>query len=131
VARFRAFLGIGVGLFLLLSAFAHSVLGGKAMRAEMATAHVPADLASSLSLGWYLGGMAMVVFGGIVLWTFWNGWKGRPVSVVPATLISLGYVIFAVAAFVASDFEAFFMIVFGLPGALLGVAVGGAPKPSS
>ena len=122
MTRWRAVLGLVVGGFLLLSAFAHSVLGGSGVRGEMAKVGVPDDLARALIIGWYFGGAAMLVFGAIVLSTFWRAFQGRHVSLTPSLLISLGYIGFAAIALVISNFELFFLAVFGIPGLLLAVA---------
>ena len=122
MARWRAVLGLVVGAFLLLSAFAHSVLGGSGIRGEMAKVGVPEELAQGLIIGWYLGGAAMLVFGAIVLSAFWSGFRGRRVSLIPPFLIGLGYLGFAVVALVISRFEPFFLAVFGVPGLLLAIA---------
>ena len=128
MTRWRAVLGLVVGAFLLLSAFAHSVLGGSSMRGELAKVGVPEDLAQGLIIGWYLGGAAMLVFGAIVLSAFWPVFRGRPVSLTPPLLIGLGYVGFAAVALAISNFEPFFLAVFGVPGLLLAIA---SSAPSS
>jgi len=125
MARWRAVLGLVVGVFLLLSAFAHSVLGGSGARGEMAKVGVPEDLAQGLIIGWYFGGAAMLVFGAIVLSAFWAGFRGRKVSLIPSLLISLGYIGFALVALAISRFEPFFLAVFGVPGLLLAIASSG------
>ncbi len=122
MTRWRAVLGLVVGGFLLLSAFAHSVLGGSGIRGEMAKVGVPEDLARGLIIGWYFGGAAMLVFGAIVLSAFWRAFRGRPVSLIPSLLISLGYVGFAAVALAISNLEPFFLAVFGVPGVLLAIA---------
>lgn len=118
----RVILGAAVGGFLVLSAFAHSVLGTSAMRSEMAKAQVPEDLARSLVAGWYLGGMGQLVFGATVLWTFWQEHRRLQVSRMPALLVGLGYLGFTPLALVVTNFEPFFLVVFGLPGLLLTIA---------
>ncbi len=129
MARWRTIRGLLVSGFFFLSAFAHSVLGGSAMRQEMAKAQVPSDLATSLTMGWYLGGAAQLVFGAIVLWTFGNAYRSRPVALIPSRMIALGYLAFGLVAFVLSGSEAFFLIMFATPGVLLGLAATGrAPK---
>ncbi len=117
--RGRILLGLAVGAFLALSAVMHSVVGGGAMRMEMAKAHVPDDLTRSLVASWYLGGVAQLVFGGIVLWTFWREHRGRPVPRTPALFVGLGYLAFTPLALSVTGFEPFFLVVFGVPGALL------------
>lgn len=125
MTRWRAVLGLIVGGFLILSGFAHSFLGGAAMRDEMAQAAVPADLARGLTVGWVFGGACMFVLGAIVVWTFLRGLRGQAVSPVPARLVGVGYLGFGVWAIVFSSGDPFFS-VFLVPGALLMVAAAGA-----
>ena len=60
MSRTRRVVGIVVGVFLLLSAVAHSLLGGEALRAELTAAQVPPDLLRGALIGWYFGGAAML-----------------------------------------------------------------------
>jgi len=126
LAKWRAGLGLGVGVFLILSGFAHTFLGGPAMGAGMAHAMVPPDLARGLMVGWVFGGVAMLVFGGQVVFTYWRALRGESISVFPVLLVALGYLVFGSWALVFSRFDLFFL-VFLIPAVLLGVTLLGAP----
>ena len=131
MTRLRAILGIIAGVLMLLSAAAHSLLGWKALSAELAKTNAPADLVQGLAAGWHWGGAAMVGFGGIVLWLFARGLRGLPVDVTPARIISVLYLVFGAGA-IATTGDPFFM-VFIVPGLLLAIASfgrGGAAGPS-
>lgn len=121
MARGRAVLGLVVGGFLVLSGFAHTFLGGAAMRMEMAQAKVPADLARALTVGWVFGGVCMFVLGAVVVWTFLRGLRGQAVALAPARLVGAGYLGFGVWAIAFSGGDPFFS-VFLVPGALLLIA---------
>jgi hypothetical protein len=47
-----------------------------------------------LSLGWQFAGVAMLVFGVIVILLFTDALKGRPVSLRPALAIAIGDLVF-------------------------------------
>ncbi|MCI0621487.1 MAG: hypothetical protein L0387_07440 [Acidobacteria bacterium] len=112
-----------VAAFLLLSSLAHGILGWKAMRAELERANVPPDLLGDMAVGWYLGSVAMVVFAVIVLLS-WQEARGQRFAGRAATAtIALAYFGFGMLAFLFRSFHLHFLIVFVLPGALLGVAV--------
>ena len=123
MARWRAVLGLVTGAFLALSGVAHTLLGGKAMREEMAKAAVPADLAAGLNAGWVWGGVAMFAFAAIVVGGFLQGLKGRAIPLAPIRWISAAYIVFGVWA-IATTSELFFLI-FLIPGVLLAVASAG------
>ena len=123
--KWRTALGILAGAFLLLSSFAHSVLGGRAMSEQMTAAGVPKDLSLGLQMGWYWGGVAMIVFGVTTIWTFGGIWRGQPRPLLPVRLIAAAYLAFGLVAFSTSG-EGFFLAVFGIPGVLLLVAAVGA-----
>jgi NO-binding membrane sensor protein with MHYT domain len=55
------------GVLLLLSAGAHAGLGWPAMRQELMKVSAPPDLMASMSIGWYLGSVAIAAFGAIAL----------------------------------------------------------------
>lgn len=128
MARGRAVLGLVAGAFLVLSGFAHTFVGGAAMRDEMAKASVPGDLARGLTLGWVFGGACMFVFGAIALWTFARALRRQPVAVLPVRLIAAGYLAFGVwgLSFTGGDL---FISVFLAPGALLLIAAAGPAGP--
>ena len=115
---FRAILGLVAGVFLVLSAGAHSLLGWKAMRAELERLQAPAELVGGLGAGWIFGGVAMLAFGCIVLTLFTQRLRGAPVSLFPANVIGAAYALYGAGALVANDFEPQFF-VFVIPGVLL------------
>lgn len=118
MSRTRSVVGIVVGVFLLLSAVAHSLLGGQALRAELTAAQVPPDLLRGALIGWYFGGAAMLAFGVLVLHAFARRADSPAVSLVPARLVAGTYLLFGGAALAGSDFDPFFL-VFVIPGLLL------------
>ena len=131
MTRLRAILGIIAGVLMLLSAAAHSLLGWKALSAELAKTNAPADLVQGLAAGWHWGGAAMVGFGGTVLWLFARGFRGLPVDPTPARIIAILYLAFGAGA-IAMTGDPFFM-VFVVPGLLLAIAAfgrGGAARQS-
>ncbi len=81
MSRTRRVVGIVVGVLLLLSAVAHSLLGGEALRTELTAAQVPPDLLRGALIGWYFGGAAMLL-----------AWSGLDpfflVFVIPGLLLS-------------------------------------------
>lgn len=123
MTRAQRVVGIIAGGFLTLSAFAHSILGGRAILAEMTAANVPADLLRGALVGWEFGGVAMLAFGVLVLRAF----ASRRVSasgdsgLATVRVIAASYVLFGSAAFLYSDFDPFFL-VFVLPGWMLAYA---------
>lgn len=96
MARVRAGLGLVAGVLLILSAAAHSLMGGKAMGAQMEAAHVPLDLSRGLLVGWHFGGVAMLAFGLIAVAVFAKRLRGESVSALPAVVIGLAYLGFGV-----------------------------------
>jgi hypothetical protein len=124
MSRWRQVLGIVAGVLLVLSAGAHSLLGGKAMREELVAAGVPPDLLQGALIGWYFGGVAMFGFGVVVLHTFARRRDAAAVSRVPAAVVAVTYLAFGVAALLYSGFDPFFL-VFVVPGLLLALAAFG------
>jgi hypothetical protein len=114
----RVVLGLIAGALIILSGFAHSLLGGKDIAAQLLSANVPADLALGLKVGWHFGGVSMLVFGLIVIWLFNQRRIGRTVPMLPALIIGLAYLAFGCYALAVSDFNPFFS-VFIIPGVLL------------
>ncbi len=117
MSQARRIVGMVVGVLIVLSAVAHSAMGGPMLRKELAAAQVPDDLLRGALVGWHFGGAAMLAFGAIVLHTFVRR-RGDAASLVPARIIALAYLIFGALAFVASDFDPFFLVFIG-PGLLL------------
>jgi ADP-ribose pyrophosphatase YjhB (NUDIX family) len=116
----RSILGIVAGVLMIASSAAHSLLGWPSLRASLAQAGAPDDLAQGLAVGWHWGGAAMVAFACIVLWTFLRRLQGDAVSLVPPGIVSALYLAFGAAA-IAITGDAFFL-VFIVPGLLLAIA---------
>jgi len=121
MSQVRRVIGIVVGVLIVLSAVAHSALGGATIRASLAAAGVPEDLLQGALVGWHFGGAAMFAFGAIVLHTFARRREAGGVSLVPARIVAMTYLLFGAAALVVSEFDPFFL-VFIAPGALLALA---------
>ena len=112
--------GAIAAVLMLLSSAAHVLLGWKALSAELAAAHVQGDLLLGLRLGWYFGGLAMLLLGIILLTLFAARLRGERRPLLPAAVVAIGYVAFGAWALAVSG-DPFFM-VFIVPGALLAVA---------
>lgn len=117
----RPILGLVAGVMLILSAAAHSLLGGKEMGDQMKALSLPPDLVRGLLVGWHFGGVAMLAFGVIVLALFLRRLKGETVPSFPAWVIGGCYLAFGLFAFVISSFNPFYS-VFIVPAILLLVA---------
>lgn len=113
------FLGLLAGAMILLASLAHSVAGWQGLRVQLARSGVGPDLMSGLFIGWQFGGAMMVAMGIIVIATFLRGRRGEQPWLLPVRVIGLMYVLFGVAAIVATGGELFFLAVFVLPGVLL------------
>lgn len=122
--KLRTMLGLVAGVMLLLSAAAHSLLGGKAMGDQIAPFKLPPDLVRGLLVGWHFGGVAMLVFGVIALVLFGRRLKGESTPSYPAWVIGFGYLAFGIVALVISGFNPFYS-VFIVPALLLLAAAGG------
>lgn len=124
MARVRAVLGLVAGAILILSSAAHSFLGWKGLRGQLAAVPVPPDLVRGLRIGWQFGGVAMLTFGLIVVALFARRFRGESVSMLPAVVIALAYLAFGAWALLVSDFNPFFFL-FIVPGVLLALAASG------
>lgn len=124
MTRGRVVAGVAAGVWLLLSAAAHSLLGWKALTAELAKAGVPAELERSLAIGWHFGGVAMLAFGGIVLTGLVSARRGKAGALAAPRLVGWTCLAFGLGAMAATGGNLFFL-VFILPGALLAVATAG------
>jgi hypothetical protein len=114
-------LGLLAGVVLILSSGAHSLLGWPQVRAELAAANVPADLAFGLKVSWLFGGVAMLALGIITVAFFARRLRGdQGTSLVPGVIAAV-YVVFGCWALVANGFNPFFL-VFAVPGLLIAVA---------
>jgi hypothetical protein len=116
--RARTVVGLIAGVILVLSSFAHSLLGWPQVRFRLDQAQAPADLITGLAIGWHFAGVAMLAFGVIVILLFTSLMKGRTVAILPALLIAVCYLAFGVWALVASNMDPFFLI-FIIPGSML------------
>ena len=119
--RFRSILGLVVGVLMMLSGAAHSLLGWKQLRTELEPLHAPADLVRGIGAGWNFGGAAILAFGSIVVALFTQRLWGDAVSALPANVIGATYVVVGARALLVSHFDPFFL-VFVVPGALLLIA---------
>jgi len=119
--RLRIGLGLLAGVLIILSSAAHSILGWKQLSGALATAQAPPDLITALSLGWHFAGIAMFAFGCIILVTFTDALRRRPVSFRPVGFIALVYLAYGVWALRVSNLDPFFL-VFIVPGLLLAAA---------
>lgn len=113
--RIRSVVGLVMGVLLVASACAHSLLGWPELQAELAEARVPAELAGALMVGWQFGGAAMLTFGIVVLATFWARLRKRQASLLVGMYVGLLYVSFGVWALVVTGMNPFFL-VFIIPG---------------
>ena len=118
MATWRFVLGLIVGVLFVASGAAHSLLGWKALAAELAKVSAPLDLARGLAIGWHFGGAAMLAFGVIVILLFLEARRNPTVSLRPALVIGIVYIVFGDAAFFLGGFNPFFL-VFILPGLAL------------
>jgi len=118
MAKWRAVLGLIAGAIFLLSSAAHSILGWKGLRGELAAAHVPPDLVFGLKVGWQFGGVAMLAFGVIIVDLFMRRLRGQKVSTFPALVVGVAYLAYGSWALWAGDFNPFFL-VFVVPAVLL------------
>ena len=89
MARWRIVLGLVAGVLFVASAAAHSLLGWKALAAELAKVPVPPDLVRGLAIGWHFGGAAMLAFGVIVILLFLEARRNSAVSLRPALVIGI------------------------------------------
>ena len=122
-------LGVFVGLVIIASSAAHSLLGWPQLAAELARYNPPADLVVGLRIGWQFAGVAMCTFGVIVIWAFASYLQGKAASLRPPQIISLVYLAFGLWALAISRFNPFFF-VFIIPGLTL-VATSWWPTGSS
>jgi hypothetical protein len=119
--KFKSSLGIVAGVILILSAFAHSVLGWRAMNERLAQTNAPADLVQGLQVGWMFGGPVMIVFGILAIVTFVKRFRGERASTLAPILIAISYLGFAAWAAVITGGDPFFLI-FVIPAVLLAIA---------
>ena len=126
--RARLILGIIAGVMLLASSVAHTWLGWKSLAERLAATNVPPDLQAGLHIGWAFGGAAMVILGVIVIATFAGRLRGAKPPLLPVAVIAVVYMAFGAWAISASGGDLFFLGVFVVPGALLGIAANGQDR---
>lgn len=117
----RNILGAITGIILILSSGAHSFLGWKRMREQLVSTGAPDDLITGLGIGWNFAGLAIFVFGCILLGVFIPRIRGRMTALWPARLIGISYTIAGLVAYRTSG-NNFFMTVFVVPGVLIALA---------
>lgn len=120
MSKSRNVFGLVAAVILVLSSAAHSILGWKGLREQLAAAHVPPDLERGVQIGWQFGGVAMLAFGLITFAIFLGRLRGELVPAFPALVIGITYLAFGAWALAATK-EPFFTI-FLVPGALLVLA---------
>jgi hypothetical protein len=128
MTRPRLFAGVTAALLMLLSSVAHSILGWPAMRQRLAATTAPADLVVGLGVGWVFGGVCMLAFAAITLWTLVRAWQGSIVALVPLRIIGVAYLLFGLGALWVSGGEPFYA-VFVVPALLLLFASFGSNAP--
>jgi hypothetical protein len=126
--RARLILGIAAGVMLLASSVAHTWLGWKSLAERIARTNVPPDLQAGLHIGWAFGGAAMVILGIIAVATFAGRLRGARPSLLPVAVTAVIYMAFGAWAIAESGGDLFFLGVFVIPGALLGIAANGQDR---
>jgi len=126
--RARLILGVIAGVMLLASSVAHTWLGWKSLAEQLARTNVPSALQSGLHIGWAFGGVCMVILGIIVVATFVGRLRGQAPPLLPIAVIAVVYMAFGAWAIAASGGDLFFLGVFVIPGALLGIAANGQDR---
>ena len=125
MTRARLILGIIAGVMLLASSVAHTFLGWKSLAEQLARTNAPPDLVTGLHIGWAFGGAAMVILAFVVLTTFVDRLRGGKAPLSHVIAIAVIYMAFGAWAIAASAGDLFFLGVFVVPGALLGIAANG------
>jgi len=119
--KVKSVLGLLGGAFLILSAFAHSILGWKAMSDQLAQTNAPPELVQGLRMGWVFGGPVMLVFGILCIATFLKRFRGDAASAFAPALIATAYLGFGAWAAVMTGGDPF-IFLFLVPGTLLAIA---------
>ena len=94
---------------MIVSAFAHGLIGWPAVRAELARVQVPADLVGVVAAGWLFGSAAMAGFGIVVIVAAVRLRGGDCSGVFALRAIGACYFVFGLIAFVAQGYEWFFL----------------------
>jgi hypothetical protein len=126
----RSMLVLLAGVVMILSAAAHGLLGWPAMLQALHGAGAPADLAAALSIGWYFGSMAMLVFGVVTVLSALRLRRGDSSGVTTIRVIAAGYVLFGLAAILYRHLNAHFLL-FVVTGALAGLPLWGLRRRST
>jgi len=126
--RARLFLGILAGAMLLASSVAHTWLGWSSLADRLARTNVPRDLQTGLHIGWAFGGAAMVILGITAIATFAGRLRGARPPLLPVAVIAVIYMAFGAWAIAESGGDLFFLGVFVIPGAMLGIAANGQDR---
>ena len=126
--RARLILGILAGAMLLASSVAHTWLGWNSLAERLARTNVPPDLQTGLHIGWAFGGAAMVILGIIAIATFGGRLRGAKPPLLPVAVTAVIYMAFGAWAIAESGGDLFFLGVFVIPGALLGIAANGQDR---
>jgi hypothetical protein len=126
--RARLILGVLAGVVLLASSVAHTWLGWKSIAERLAKTNIPPDLQAGLHLGWAFGGAAMVILAFIVLTTFVDRLRGGRAPLSHVIAIAVVYMAFGAWAIAESGGDLFFLGVFVVPGAMLGIAANGQDR---
>lgn len=120
MSKARDIAGMVAAVLILLSSAAHTLLGWPVLSGKLAESHVPVDLLLGLKIGWYFGGLAMLLFGIVLATLFAARLRGQSRSLLPAIVVGVGYLAFGAWALAVSGDP--FFTVFIVPGALLAVA---------
>ena len=126
--RARLILGVLAGVMLLASSAAHTWLGWNSLAERLAQANVPQDLQAGLHIGWAFGGAAMVILAFVVVTTFVDRLRGGRAPLSHVIAIAVVYMAFGAWAISASGGDLFYLGVFVVPGALLGIAANGQDR---
>ena len=126
--RARLILGIIAGVVLLASSAAHTFLGWRELAERLARTGAPPDLVTALHIGWAFGGAAMVILGFVAITTFVDRLRGGKAPLSHVIVIAVVYMAFGAWAIAASGGDLFFLGVFVVPGALLGIAANGQDR---
>jgi hypothetical protein len=116
--RARLILGFIAAAMFIASSATHSFLGWAGLRSALVAASAPPDLIAGLALGWHFAGAAMLAFGVMVVLLFTDRWRGCAVSLRPALVIAVLYILYGVWALILNDVDPFFL-VFVIPGTML------------
>ncbi len=118
MSKTRLLCGYLAATILVLSAAMHTLMGWPGIRAELSLAQLPPELMFGVQMVWHFAGMAMLVFGAMLLALFRRAQRGLAAPAGIALAVGIGYLGFGVAEFIASAYAPF-TFVFIVPGALL------------